>query len=77
MSPIDNIFKQRDALASAYTSRSDRTEKLRIILEKEHGRPVSYEEASKIARQLVSLYIALAGSRTVVRGGLKNRERLI
>ena len=77
MNPIDNIFKQRDALANAYASKSDRTEKLRIILEKEHGRPFSYEEANKIARQLVGLYVALAGNRTVVRGGHKNKERLV
>jgi hypothetical protein len=42
------------------TREGDRVESLRLILEREQGRPVLFEEAAEVANALISLYEALA-----------------
>jgi predicted ATPase len=41
------------------TTERERVEALRRILEREQGRPVSFEEASEVAESLVSFYEVL------------------
>jgi hypothetical protein len=77
MDPIKDLKNSRDKYARVYESHKDPIEKLRVILEIENDRTFSYSEASDFARHLKHLYIALAGNKVVVRGGLKNRDRLI
>jgi len=76
MGRIDDIDKTRKQVANIYTPSDLRIEKLRAILRQEQGHDISFIEAENTARKLVRLYRALAGDRTVTRGGLKNRDRI-
>lgn len=76
MDPIKDINENRRRLADVYIGERERIEKLRLILEREQGRPFSFKEAQEIGTELLGLYKTLAGRRKIVRGGLKNRERL-
>ncbi len=42
------------------TSEAERIELLRVILEREQGRPVAYPEASEVAESLIAFYEVLA-----------------
>ena len=76
MDPIKDLKNSRDKYVRAYEFRVDPIEKLRVILELEQGRSFSYSEVTDFARHLKHLYMTLAGNKIVVRGGLKNRDRL-
>ena len=71
--------RELDDLAKKYTqtyaAKRHDVKKLQAILCREQGKNISFEEAAQIAYELIGLYKALAGNKTVVRGGLKNRNR--
>lgn len=76
MDPIRDLQKTRRMYERVYDSRIDPIEKLQVILQIEHGRSFTYSETAEFARHLKHLYRTLAGSKKVVRGGLKNKDRL-
>ena len=41
-------------------SHNDRTERLRLILEHEQGRPISYDEAQELGESLINFFEVLA-----------------
>lgn len=70
-----NIYDKRAELASIYVSDKDRTEKLRLIMQKQLNREVSYEEAQKAAIDLIDFYKTLAQGKKIVLGGIRNKAR--
>ena len=76
MGYIRNFDRARKQLADIYVSDRKRIESLRIILSREQGREVSFDEAQEIATDLVSFYRSLAQGKRVMYGGLKNKDRL-
>jgi flagellin-specific chaperone FliS len=74
---IKQFNQTRDRLADVYVDDKYQIERLRKILEKELGRPVSIQDAKEIGTDLVTLYKALAGERIITKGGLQNRDRLV
>ncbi len=74
MDSIQKLNQAKTHLADVYVSDRARIEKLRIILEKEQGRPYSFEEAQEIGASLVRFYRILAGGRRITKGGLKNKQ---
>lgn len=75
MDPMRNIYDKRAELASIYVSDKDRTEKLRLIMQKQLNREVSYEEAQKAAIDLIDFYKTLAQGKKIVLGGIRNKAR--
>lgn len=70
---LDDLHAQ---YAASFASRKHDVKKLQAILSREQGRAISLEEAAQVASDLIGLYKALAGDKTVVKGGLKNIKRL-
>lgn len=75
MNPMRNIYDKRAELASIYVSDKDRTEKLRLIMQKQLNREVSYDEAQKAATDLIDFYKTLAQGKKIVLGGIRNKAR--
>lgn len=72
---MQNIYDTRAELASIYVSDKDRTEKLRLIMQKQLNREVTYEEARQAATDLISFYKILAQGKKIVLGGMRNKAR--
>jgi hypothetical protein len=73
---IRQLNQTRDRLADVYVDDEYQIERLRKILEKELGHPVTTADAKEIGTDLVGLFKALAGKRKLTKGGLINKERL-
>lgn len=73
---LDQYNQTRDRVADVYISDKDRIEKLRLILCRDMGREVTYEEAREIGSDLIEFYKILAQGKRIVLGGLRNKDRL-
>jgi len=73
---IKQFNQTYDQLADVYVIDDYQIERLRKILEKQHGRKITFDEAKKTGNDLVELYKALAGKRKLVKGGLTHKDRL-
>lgn len=72
---IKDIDDTRQRLADVWLTDKERVEKLRLIMCKEQGREVSFEEARQTGTDLVEFYTILAQGKKIVAGGLKNKDR--
>lgn len=70
MDRIKRIHQVKRHLVDVLDLEHDRIEKLRLILESEQNRNVSFEEAHEIGRDLIGLYECLAGNKKITREGL-------
>ncbi len=63
-------------LADIFTIDIDKIRQLQLILSQDLKRQVELEEANEIGKHLIRFYERLAGNLRIVKGGLKNRDRL-
>ena len=61
MYPLTDVEYRYESEATAI-----RIEKLRAILETEQNRPISYEEAEKIAEKILNFFLTLANHSPIV-----------
>lgn len=74
MDAFKKLQRSKKLLTEAYIQNADQIEKLRIILEKEQGRPYSYKEARQLGTEIVDFYMILAQGKSITKGGLKNKK---
>lgn len=72
MDSIKRLNETKKRLADVYISDKQQIEYLRHILREELGRDVSLPEAREFGTNLIGYYQALAGTRRITKGGLKN-----
>jgi hypothetical protein len=71
MDRIKRIQEAKTQLESVFVPEKERVEQLRLILEAEQKRKVTYEEAYEVGRELISFYQCLAGNKRITKGGLE------
>jgi hypothetical protein len=74
MDRIRKIQEAKDQLTTVFVPEKERVEKLRLILEAEQNRKVTYDEAYEVGRELISFYQCLAGNKRITKGGLEELE---
>lgn len=65
MSGIDAFHNVIAILGKQFTVSTEAVEELRVILEKQHNRPVTHQEAEAVGRSLVNVVETLANGRTI------------
>jgi hypothetical protein len=66
MSGLDAFHNVAAILSKQFRVDNEAVEELRIILEKQHKRTVTHEEAEAVGRSLINVVETLANGRTIV-----------
>ena len=66
MSGLDAFHNVAAILSKQFRVDNEAVEELRVILEKQHKRTVTHEEAEAVGRSLINVVETLANGRTIV-----------
>lgn len=75
MSGIGKIHNVIKILTESFRVDDDAIEDLRIILEEQHKRPVTVDEAEEVGRDLITVIETLANGRMITAKGDVKNER--
>ena len=69
---LHNFKNSKKRLDVFYAEEAKQIERARVVLSKEHGREITFDEAKEVVRGLTSYYELLADGRRITRAGLDN-----